>query len=348
MTSILTQDYIFSKRFEKSNFTVFFACLNGLFLILFLVWCRLVVDRLSRDTRETNSFIFWCVLLSFVIYLLFVIFLLLTLRSKRNVSNYIANKHLIKDNFITYCRCYIIQSPEFFFFFMYKNMTGIWVRKQIEKIICQGSIILLYNIFRDYITWIVFLLDYMLKIILFSTFLYEVAINQKIEYFYNWLWVLLIPLGFRLVISFLEEVLKKNIDQVILKISVMPQNITIAFNSSGEFLCDILVSKKVEEYCQNVRKDLKTFMFYKHHFQKNWMFVDKIWYMRKKDPSIMSDEEFLEHCERFQKNCNGYSICLDFMLVKFSYEYIISIIIITLLLLTFFIWLLTILGLYNL
>jgi hypothetical protein len=165
--------------------------------------------------------------------------------------------------------------------------------------------------------------------------LYEIGVNKRIEYFYDWLWVFLIPIVFDIYYRTLWNIKKKKEYSII----IMSSEDLLSSMERFTYYCEMQLFKSVQLFSYDIRKEGANMYRFVPNIDRTKR--DKIWYMRKKDPSIMSDEEFLEHCERFQKNCK-----IEFVYkglgITFAERRVINLFCNILLMLSSLIWLLTI------
>ncbi len=129
---------IFDQRYEKKVWTVIFGLFMGIMIICFVIWNRLIRERLPRDivTGEDTTLKFVVILVSFLIYAISSIFLLNRFQKNLRGIPLTKNKYLAKltdfvDAFVTarpalkaffeFILNYIVEAPLYFWRFFYFN-----------------------------------------------------------------------------------------------------------------------------------------------------------------------------------------------------------------------------------
>jgi hypothetical protein len=124
---------VFSEKHERSFWTVFTGLTMGMFTILLILWNRLIRERLPREINgELYSVQFWIVLFLFLISLLPLLLYLHKLQKRlRGIEkvnpiflrflNYLSSKPHIIDAF-KFIDNYFIHAPQYLWRFLYFNL----------------------------------------------------------------------------------------------------------------------------------------------------------------------------------------------------------------------------------
>jgi hypothetical protein len=180
-----------------------------------------------------------------------------------------------------------------------------------------------YDYLRDLSVLIIMIFNYFPKLIVLFILLYEVGFYQKIEYFYDWIWILLIPITFNCWIG-------------------------LANTTCHKF------SKYISYYCEN---DSSTYPFPKElslgtihvklfvpRFTRDQLkYHDDLAEMLLKNPLYpdQSNEIFLCYCKEFVKLEGAKMIFLDYRLIYKAFK-LSSLLYLDMLIITFSIWILNI------
>jgi hypothetical protein len=359
---IKKKKHVFDRKFEKSLLTRLFGLSTGVFIVSFVIWSRLIVERLPRETLgEMFSLSYWITLYFFLIYLVTVTLSIYhAYKQYKNITE--VNRHLAWLNeYITKTRLwpilkfnlfYIVRAPEFMFLWVIRN-TKYSIIKQIDRIIFEPFFKVICNKFSYYGVEIVLLFNYLPRIIVTIILFYEIVVNKRIDFFYYFAWMLLIPVLYKTLHLYWSEMILKYIIYETTQIYIVPQNLLYNLENIQIFpgRCTVRVSQRVKAYCQKITIEFQRFnlnieKFSENYIYEHWKFVDYSWRARKIDPSMMCDTEFGMHISNFDKYCEMYSINLDFNLVRSELDTTIMPLIYFLLMLSFLIWLLTTCGIY--
>jgi hypothetical protein len=203
---------------DRSFLTIILSLLAGMLIVSFIIWNRVIRELLPTDiVGEIYSLRFW-INLCLCTWGLFLITMLSRKLYKRvkgiETYGYIirqiqllspATKDLIKKYIIrpvSYFITHVIESPKFLWVCIY-NAFPKKFRYVVQQVCFTTCAFVLNNVFtfnrkypfREIIA--IFLFVYFPRIFCFSIFLYEIAINKRLDFFYTVAPLLLIPLFFR-------------------------------------------------------------------------------------------------------------------------------------------------------
>ena len=236
---------VFADRYENSFWTIGIGLLMGTLIICSIIWNRLIRERLPREIPgeiEVYSFSFWIILISFLSCLVGLWHYLKDVLIALKLKEFKTPKILIAfDNFFEkrpksrqilndtsdYYKYYILEAPLYLWRFVYFNC-----RSGIMAAILQ-KLQILYN-FAWYLAETVFnrdevpnhklrmllttiILLYIPRIIAFTIFSIEVLIYKKLEYFYYFSWILLIPVIFVCVRRILADISRYQVEDNIME-----------------------------------------------------------------------------------------------------------------------------------
>jgi hypothetical protein len=180
----------------------------GIFWISFIIWNRLIRERLPRDLTlgEPYSITFLIVLILFLFYLCKVFFIIYNEQKKLRGIILTRNKYLQQFyNFllqypkflskIDFILNHIVDSPLYLWRFFYFNLRNEYINPVVDKLYFSGCVIFRKVYSSEtrelHISLTVILLVFAPRIITFSVFFYEILINKELYYFY-WVAVILL------------------------------------------------------------------------------------------------------------------------------------------------------------
>lgn len=204
---------VFENKFENNIYTIIFGLSMGVAFISFIVWNRLIRERLPRIIDgEPFSLQFWLILVIFIYFffrVMFKIYSFYKMWKKIKTQNKYVSKfiHYIKNktiiiNILSFFINYVVYSPVYLWRFLYFNVPKKYKHSLLSYVYIFGMFLAedcfpanIKGFKKETITSIVLL--YITTITVFSIFLYEIAINKELRYFYYSTILLLIPLILR-------------------------------------------------------------------------------------------------------------------------------------------------------
>lgn len=190
-------------------------------IISFIIWARLIRELLPVEVSgEIYSLRFWLSTYLFLFFLLFTIVYSIKVYKKlrvidqdgyitRGIKNFLG-KHEKLTKFIAYVIMNILESPMFVWILLYDS-SPFGFKRFVHGLCFQlGGFLLNYvfprpdvpgkgrirsPLFRE--LFVITLLVYIPRLFCFTIFLYEIAINHKIDLFYTISPLLLLPLIFK-------------------------------------------------------------------------------------------------------------------------------------------------------
>lgn len=203
---------VFSENLESKLLPIFLGLFMGTFWICFIIWNRLIRERLPREvTGELYSFQFWILLYLCLFFSFCVIYEINRLQKKYRgientnpfvvkLSNYLAKffeNHKTISNITDILRLYVLRSPLYLWRFLYYNLPHKYHFPVILKFAHYGTeaCYRYFNVRSSRILTVILLL-YIPRLLVSSIFFYEVVINRYLNYFYGFAVIILIPLIF--------------------------------------------------------------------------------------------------------------------------------------------------------
>jgi hypothetical protein len=207
---------VFDEKYEGYFLTVICGLVVGIFWISFIIWNRLIRERLPRDLTlgEPYSITFLIVLILFLYFLgMIIIKVYFWIKAWRGITK--TNKYIIKFtewsqpklvNFLNFQIQYILGASLYVWRYLYfKFPYEKFKYKFFINPISNFGVFVYYayapnenrkkNVHRYLITLISFV--YLPRIIAFSVFLYEITMFKELNYFYTVAVILLLPLIFQ-------------------------------------------------------------------------------------------------------------------------------------------------------
>ena len=187
----------------------YLSIILGFLYCLFIFWNRVIRERLPKDlfTEYTSINLYTYNLLFVVCFFLTIYFIkqIFHIKPKYRLLNRILQIPFIENlsnKFLDIWILYIINAPKNFYEFLYKH---IYIRPFIDK--CCDYITKLEMVrFINY--FLIF--KYSFIIILTTIFIHNIFFLHSLEYFYKYIWLLLIPTLFDLFIFSVSNLAKKN------------------------------------------------------------------------------------------------------------------------------------------
>lgn len=203
---------VFDTKFEDSIFTVVWGLLMGILTILFIIWNRVIRERLPREIiGEAYMIDFWIVFVLFI-YIFFIVSFKIYSWQKQWRGIHSRNRYILKiieyvekiPN-LTACRQfvrnYITNATVYLWRFIYFNTPGKYGSTMKNFLHKSGSMVCYYcfdeekgETKKQVIAMILFV--YFPKILVFSIFFFEIVINRKLHYFYSFAILLALPIIF--------------------------------------------------------------------------------------------------------------------------------------------------------
>ena len=200
------------RNWENSFIPVFCGLIMGLWITSFIIWNRLIRERLPREiTGEIYSFTYWIVLFAFINCFFQLLYQFNQLRKKFKglpstkmlpdiIAFVEARPKLLR--IIEFFSVYIVSGPLFLWRFIYLNILPSKTKSDLTGYCYHLGLFLWKKCFfensnyhlRSVLT--IYLLILLPRIIAVSVFLYEIAINHRLEMFYRVSPLLFIPVIF--------------------------------------------------------------------------------------------------------------------------------------------------------
>ena len=205
---------VFNEKFESHYGTILLGLLMGIFWIFFIIWNRLIRERLPREITgegEPYTISFWVILIFSLLYSYSVIYEINRLQKKYRgidkknaflvkISNYLIKflqNHKTFSDIFNILGYYVLKSPLYLWRFFYYNIPDKYHFSVILKFAHYGTEAC-YRYFNSRSKQIiaVILLLYIPRLVVCSIFFYEVVINRYLHFFYTIAVIILIPLIF--------------------------------------------------------------------------------------------------------------------------------------------------------
>jgi hypothetical protein len=203
-----------NKNWENSFFTIFCGLMMGLWITSFVIWHRLIRERLPREViGEVSSYTYWIVLYAFIICFFQLLYKLNELRkefkglpsTKAQLLPYVidflkAHTNLFK--ILEFFSLYFVSGPLFLWRFIYLNVLSLKIKTDLTKYCYNFGLFLWTKCFFEKsnyhlrVVLTIYVLILLPRIIAISLFLYEIVINQKLDMFYRIGPILFIPVIF--------------------------------------------------------------------------------------------------------------------------------------------------------
>jgi hypothetical protein len=234
---------VFAGKYEESLWTIFIGLTMGILTISFIIWNRLIRERLPREiVGEPFTFQFWIILYLFLYFLFIVLYKLNKLQKKlrgiplnpryvRRFTEFLEKKPILQDA-LQFTINYILSGPVYLWTFFYFNFPSKYKTPvlnyfyNVGRLICErvfpGSIT---GYFRETLATMILL--YIPKIIVFGVYLYEIFIYKELEWFYYCAIILLIPLiflGLRRILLDLSYFELERLEKDLFKIKIVYEN----------------------------------------------------------------------------------------------------------------------------
>ena len=184
----------------------------GLFYILFILWNRLIRERLPRDIFiDYNNYILFAYFLLFFSSLYIIIYSLreiFQIHAKYRILNKLIEKPFFERIFRVGADIvinYILKGPKNLYEYLYKRIK---IKPFIDKI-CVGIDFISLNE-KIFILYTILIFKNIFNFIILFIFIYEVFILNHLEIFYLYLPWLLIPLLIDLFFFIIYHLAKKN------------------------------------------------------------------------------------------------------------------------------------------
>jgi hypothetical protein len=204
-------------NFENYRITIIIGLFSGIFWIVFILWNRLIRDRLPRDLTlaQPYSFQFWIVLSLFIYFIFISLYSLNKIQRKwerllipntpGDIDKVICKlatklqKRTILLRILEFFKNYVLDAPLYLWRFVYFNASKKFVFNLYQIIACyyifRKVLPMDINRYQAILSIIIFI--HTPRIIAFIVFLCEILVRQKLEVFYSVAVILLIPVIFK-------------------------------------------------------------------------------------------------------------------------------------------------------
>jgi len=318
---VFQSKYVFSENLEKFRWINILGLCMGIFWIFFIIWNRLIRERLPREiTGKLFTLQFWLILWLCLLYTTLWIICIYKLYKRFNLQNKIQKKFIFFDSFITFLEnhktmvnfiqifaSYVLKSPLFLWRYIYTKLSDKKkvIIKKIIFIFCSKLYENLgYSKCNNWLkqTIVLLIFEYFPRILAFTIFFFEICIYRELNYFYTIAIILLVPLISKSLRRISFDLLYDEID-----------NLELDFQKFG--IKTTVVGKDEEDF--NV-------------------------YRLNNLSETLSDEIFIEKSKEFFKIDEYFKFILRFYLINTKYSGFVSFILYTLLMISFCFWLLII------
>jgi hypothetical protein len=203
-----------NKNWENSFFTIFCGLIMGLWITSFIIWHRLIKERLPIEvTGEVSSYTYGIIFYAFIICFFQVFYKFNELlkefkglpSTKIKILPYVIDflkAHTKLFKIFEFFALYIVSGPLFLWRFIYLNVLPSKIKSNLTRYCYAFGLFIWTKCFFERsnyhlrVVLTIYMLIILPRIIAVSLFLYEIAINHRLEMFYRIGPILFIPVIF--------------------------------------------------------------------------------------------------------------------------------------------------------